>query len=165
MIRKVAMFMGVVLFFNISLSCFPQLIDIEQQAKADAKTNTNKEGWFFLSASTCALGVFAGYQIGSLIDPDWSSGLLGSSPNDAQSNGMCIGPTVGYLSLLISISVIPTHPPTEKLLGKSPEYIQAYTKAYKDETQLTRTKSMFAGIIPGTFFGCLIVYSIFASGN
>ena len=165
MIRKVAIFMVVVLFFNISLSCFPQLIDVQQQAKADAETDTNKDMWFCLGGSTCALGILAGYQIGSLIDPNWTSGLLGSGPNETQSNGMCIGPAVGYLSLLIAISVIPTHPSAERLLGKSPEYIQAYTKAYKDETQWIRTKSMFVGIIPGTFFGCIIVYSILASGN
>ncbi len=164
MTRKVAMFMVVVLFFNISLSCFPQLIDVQQLAKADAETDTNRDMWLFLSGSTCALGILAGYGVGSMIDPNWTSGLLGSSPNDAQCNGMFIGPAVGYLSLLIAISVIPARPSAERLLGKSPEYIQAYTKAYKDETQWIRTKSMYVGIIPGTFFGCLIAYAILTSG-
>ena len=55
----------------------------------------------------------------------------------------------GILAMPICVHLYPhsPSPPPERLLGKSPEYIQAYTQAYKSRTVLLRKIFVTAGSI------------------
>lgn len=51
-------------------------------------------------------------------------------------------------------------PKEEKLIGKSIEYVQAYTETYKSETKAIQTKAAMIGCLGSTLVGCtaFVVY-------
>ena len=53
MTKIVVLLMIGVLFFNISINCFPQTIDPVNQAKADASADMSQSGWFLLRLFCC----------------------------------------------------------------------------------------------------------------
>ena len=167
MTRKIDLFMIGVLFLNITLNGFPQVINVRYAARydaeADAAANTDKTTWFMLGMLAPAACV-AGYAIGTMINPEPPPGYFGYSltpvdANDAQCNSAVIGFAVGCLTLPLAIGFSFKHPPPERLLGKSPEYIQAYTDTYKSQTLLLRSRSAAGGLALGTITGCLLLYA------
>ena len=58
---------------------------------------------------------------------------------------------LGVCAVPIGVQVYPHNAPIppERLLGKSPEYIEAYTHAYKSRTALLRKIFVTAGSIAG----------------
>ena len=79
---------------------------------------------------TTVIGVYLGYQIGSIIDPNWDSSGIFWVPSDAQCVGSLIGGVVGAAVIPISGRVRPVPvPAAEHLLGKPPEYIEVYNEA------------------------------------
>ena len=66
-----------------------------------------------------------------------------------QGLGGIVGLTVGVLTPLVSIYRYQPHPPPKRLIGKSPEYVEFYTHAYKAKTQLLRTKLAAVGAVTG----------------
>ena len=51
-------------------------------------------------------------------------------------------------------------PPAERLLGKSPEWINAYTKAYQSVTTGRRTEATLLGCITGGGILAATVYAL-----
>ena len=56
-------------------------------------------------------------------------------------------------------------PPADRLLGKSPEWINAYTKAYKNTTRLYRTDSSIRGCVVGGVVLGVTIYLLLPSGT
>ncbi len=161
MTRKIALFVIGVLFLNIALNCFSQVIGVQYQAKADAEATVNKSTWFMLG-TLAPTACIAGYAIGTIIDPGPPPVSVGYSltpfdVNDTQCNSAVIGFAVGCLTLPLAIGFSSKHPPPERLLGKSPEYIQAYTDTYKSQTLSLRSRSAAGGLALGTIIGCLLL--------
>ena len=102
--------------------------------------------WFLLG-TMAPLGCLIGYAIGTVIDPKpmqsyhigWD---FGSSPNETQINGACIGGAVGLLMLPVASVLTPAIPVAEHLLGKPSEYVLAYTTAYKRHTYSSRLRGL-----------------------
>ena len=121
MTKIVAIFMIGVLFFNISINCFPQVIDPVNQAKADASADMSQRSWFLLGAFL-PLSPIIGCLAGSAVNNTSSGSLVIGLPNDTQFGGAITLGLTGCLVLPLSISKMPIRPSPEKLLGKSPEY-------------------------------------------
>lgn len=134
-------------------------VEIEAKAAAeqDARSDANKILWFgtgfAVFAIGCPVGGCIGCSVGSIIDPSYFFDTTG------QGVGSLVGLTVGVLTPLIWIYSYQTHPPTERLIGKSPEYVEFYTDAYKAKTQLLRTEWTAVGAATGCglmILGCLL---------
>lgn len=57
-----------------------------------------------------------------------------------------VGCLLGWVGLLISYLVQPS-PPATALMGKSPEYVVAYTEAYKEKMKSLQTKYALVGCL------------------
>ena len=126
-------------------------------AEKDASRDVNKLGWFSAGLATSViigpLAAYAGNVIGAKIDPETGSGLLFF---DAVSDGELIGTFVGFVigvaGPLILIYNYDPDPPSKRLVGKPPEYIDYYTQTYKAKAKSIRKRSATGGCL---FTGCL----------
>ena len=119
-------------------------------AEQDANSDFNNRSWIGIGAGVAAIGcvaTLAGYGIGSALSPDTPSALdfMISLPRDEEMIGCCVGFTVGTLVPFIGIYSYPAHPPAERLVGKSTEYVEHYTAAYSKRTRYLRTRSAMVG--------------------
>ena len=134
-------------------------IEAETAAARDASNDLNKPLWFIMgmSAVGCALiGGRVGARAGSSIDS--GGGGLGFAPlidfSDSEGTGCLIGLTAGALAPLMVTYYYQSNPPPERLLGKSPEYVESYTNAYRTKTRSLRTTWAAAGCASG---GCMLI--------
>ncbi len=117
----------VVLLLSSSLGTVAQQIPAEVQAKQDAKNDVNKFAWFTAGFIGCA----SSWTLLALIDiPDQSLRCLTTVPS--------------FLPIVYAISDSPV-PPTERLLGKSPEYVNVYIDSYRKEVNRQRVLFSVAG--------------------
>ena len=122
-------------------------------AEQDASKDINRFLWFGAGIGACCIaapiGGFAGCLVGELIAPTNSSGLLYFEIGTGATVGFFVGAAVGTLAPLIGISSYKGHPPPERLIGKSPEYVEFYTNAYRAKARSLRTQSAAAGAAIG----------------
>ena len=120
---------------------------VEAQAKADAErdatTDVNRLLWvgvggvYICSIVCCALG------------DAFATGLSGGSGTSSPT-GIDFDPT----SIAIS-------PRPERLIGKSPEYIDVYTDAYKKKVkQLREDSAAIGGIGVACLMGCMVLLMV-----
>ena len=148
--------MYVTLMVVLSIS-MPSLILAEQHqaeniiaiakydAERDVNHDVNKQNWFMAGMVPVCLGS----TITVLV-------------LDTESHEMppveflnCISPLVGPVSALFSSP----SPPTERFIGKSPEYISAYTDTYKSKARSIRMTSASRGVATGcglSIAGCML---------
>ena len=146
MFRVSAFFMATLLLFSTMPVSLAQKHAVQAQAEADASadmSNRSKADWFMLgvwgSTIGCFLGCAGGCFLGGLVP--YSGTQEDFALAGAILLGVCAVPT--------AVFVYPHNvtPPPERLLGKSPEYIEAYTQAYKSRTTLLRKIFVTAGSI------------------
>lgn len=116
-------------------------------AEQDASRDVNKLLWFSAGAGGVAiigpLGAYAGnVVIGKIIDP---------------FSGVLAGFVVGATGSLFFIDNYDPDPPSERLVGKSPEYVDYYTKTYKSKAKSIRKRSATVGCL---FGGCLLGFIV-----
>ena len=157
MLRIPTFFMATLLLFSTLPVSFARQNSIQTQAKADANadmSDRSKAMWFLLgglgSTAGCLLGCAGGCLLGARLDP--SGGFGDFSVPTAPSQVSCaVGAAIllGVLAVPIGVHMYPHNamPPPDRLLGKSPEYIEAYTHAYKSRTVLLRKIFVTAGSI------------------
>jgi len=84
--------------------------------------------------------------------------MAGEQAARANTNGMlwmaigCVGSWIGILAAYIYAP----SPPTTQLLGKSPEYVAAYTDAYKETAKKVQTGKVWTGCITSA-----VLYTVF----
>ena len=119
----------------------------EVQAKRDAEADVNKLLWTgvgFAAPFGVMLTTVAGRVIGHAFSPETSgSGFYGLS--DGAACGVCVGMTFGFLVPIRAVNSYKLTPPPERLLGKSPQYIDVYTDVYKTRTRQLRRRYTAAG--------------------
>ncbi len=76
---------------------------------------------------------------------------------DVTENSACWLAAYVLAPTAVAIINVPT-PPTDRLLGKSPEWVNAYTKAYKNTMRLYRADSSIRGCILGGVVLLAMVY-------
>ncbi len=148
-----------------------QNASIQKQAKyaaeKDAIQETNKLVWFATGLGCCATTTscaLVGCFIGGSINPPpivedsgdiflYDTTQIGDSSNPFEDGsldeGCIIGSLFGCLIPLIGLYNYKINPSPEKLIGKSPEYIEQYTKTYKNKKRLIRRNMAITGFSTG----------------
>ena len=154
MSRIPAFLMATLLLFSIMPVSLAQQNSMQAQAEADAHKDVNrdmKESLWFLSglvsSSVCCAGGGVGFFVGGLILGDFDI-----FPGEGPAVGSCViasGILCGVLTVPTAIFIYPhkPSPPLERLLGKSPEYIEVYLQAYRSKTISLRKRWVTAGSI------------------
>ncbi len=114
-------FLMVVLLLSSSLATLAQQIPAEVQAKRDAKNDVNKFAWITGGFIGCA----AGGTVITLLDKKYIA------PRDPLVEAWSVplsifGATVSTCSPFVYAISASSAPPTERLLGKSSEYVNVY---------------------------------------
>ena len=140
---------------------------IEATAIRDATTDTTWGYWLTYGVVGCCLGTIlggvVGYSTGSIINSEWedSGGIYSFyGPNDAQVIGCILGALiVGSIGPTITAYNHTPTPPADRLLGKSPEYIETYTKVYQKTARIQQALKATAGSlgIPAAIIVIVIV--------
>ena len=142
MFRISVFLMAILLIFSTMPVSLAQQDAVQAQAKADAKADMSDGSeamWFLLgglgSTAGCLLGCAGGCLLGATLDPSGGSDiLLIPAPSQAGcAAGIAI--LLGGLAVPIGVHMYPHNamPPSERLLGKSPEYVEAYTQITRNE--------------------------------
>ena len=121
----------------------------EMDAKRDAETDTNKSSWACLGSAICLSGILGG-AVGSTRPQSFSEGR-GQLVSDQQSNGFGIGIAAGCLIPGVVAYTYKLKPLPERLIGKSPEYVDFYTSVYRTRAIQLRTRWTAVGF---TLAGC-----------
>ena len=63
----------------------------------------------------------------------------------------CLGICLGTLptAVIVSSNFVSVSPPTERLMGKSPEYVSVYVKTYTTQVKRKRLKNTIGGSVVG----------------
>ena len=147
-----AFFMATLLLSSTMPVSFAQQNSIQTQAKADAHKDVNRdmrESLWFLSGlvgssagaiSGCASGGLVGFLIEDFLSDDVPA------VDSCSIGGILL---FGVLAAPICVHLYPhsPRPPPEPLLGKTPEYVAAYTQAYRSKSISLRRRWVTAGSI------------------
>ena len=146
MFRISVFFMVTLLLFStMPVSLAEQQGTVQAQAEADASADMSKDKWFVLGAAGSTVGCLLGGLGGSLL-----GGAFSNESRNSQEDCILAGAVLlGVCAVPITVFGYPHNvtPPPKRLLGKSPEYIEAYTHAYKSRTVLLRKIFVTAGSI------------------
>ena len=121
--------------------------DAERQAKQDAEADLNKLLWIGTGFAVPLLPIL-GLLVGSLGPQSVSSGDMFSCQQGC-------GFFVGCLVPLTLIRRYQPTPPSERFIGKSPEYVDAYTDAYKTRTRSRRIHYTATGV--ASYMGIVVI--------
>lgn len=162
-------FLVAMLIFGSPFSTFAQqdavMLEAKAAAEKDAKHDVNKLAWFTTGLVRGTLigfgGAIGGCIIGAAIDPPDEAGFLYFSVSDGQMLGTLVGLVGGASIPLFRAHRYKINLPPERFIGKSPEYIDHYTDAYRKKARSIRKRTTAAGIIAP---GCLIGLAILAGG-
>lgn len=156
MFRISAFFMATLLLFSTMLVSLAQQHDSAQaQAKANAHRDVNRDMreslWFLAgvvgssagAVTGCASGFLGGYLVGDF------NGILPDDIPTIEGCGIAGILLFGILATPICVHLYPhsPRPPPERLLGKAPEYVAAYTQAYRSKAISLRKRWVTAGSI------------------
>ena len=141
-------FLMIVLIFSQPFIIIAQQNSVEVQAKIDAErdatTDVNRLLWVGVggivvcSIVCCALG------------DTFATALSGGSSASSPAGIDFFDPT--------SVAISP-HP--ERLIGKSPEYIDVYTDAYKKKVrQLREDSAVIGGVGIACLMGCMVILMV-----
>ena len=115
--------------------------------KRDASNDVNERTWCLRGCGSSIIGMFSGGAVAFLasqvgFNEDVQVGIFG-----------VIAPITAIGVARYWVYNAPDHPPPERLLGKSPRYIQVYTDAYKAEIRSHRLLWAVGGILGVTAVG------------
>ena len=146
MFRVATCLMTTLLFFSTMPVSLAQQNAVRAQAKADASADMSKDKWFVLGTAGSTVGCLLGCIGGSVLGRTAFSNESRNSQMDFALAGAVL---LGVCAVPIGVQMYPhtVTPPPERLLGKSPEYIEAYTHAYASRTVLLRKIFVTTGSI------------------
>ena len=156
MSRTPALFMVTLLLVSMIPVSFAQENLTEAQATADAHRDVNqdmKESLWFMSGLVGSSVGFAAGGIGAclsglIIDFNPDTSCIYAVSDDPMTSCSIAGAIFcGALVVPAAVFIYPhkPSPPLERLLGKSPEYIDAYLHAYRSKTISLRKRMVTAG--------------------
>ncbi len=137
-------------------------------AEQDASGDINKLLWFGAGVGVCCIGGtiggLTGALVGDLIAPPADTGLGSLAPllgfGDGAAVGCLVGVVAGVSIPFIGIHSYQANPPAERLLGKSPKYVEFYTDTYKSKTRSLRggwAAAGFGGVVGGLLLSWLLL--------
>lgn len=148
-----------ILFF---ISVVPIVAQTDEITEARIAGENDAEGfkwkWFaagYVNSNTSVLVILL---VDSLDRNYLKSGISYMNP------ACCLAMWGAYLSLPTAVATIhsPT-PPPDRLLGRSPEWINAYTKSYKNTMRSRKAVSSGVGCLAGGAVLSAIIYAFFVT--
>ena len=122
-----------------------------KDAERDATSKANRMAWLgtgsVIVVGGAVIGAIVGLIGGTIVNPEDAGGGIMILPNNEQAAGAGIGAIVGIIAPLVGINFTGVKVPSQQLVGKSPEYVVAYTEAYKQKARSERTKMTIAGAV------------------
>ena len=161
MFRVSAVLMTTLLLFSIMPVSLAQQQTAKAEAEADASADMSKDKWFMLgvmgSTAGCPLGCVGGSLLGKTI-------FSNESGNSQMNCALAGSVLLGVCAVPIGVQIYPHNvmPPPERLLGKSPEYIEAYTHTYKSRAGLLRKIFVTAGSITSNLGVMTMIMTLYA---
>ena len=131
----------------------PTTLEIKVTAEQDASNDFNDFLWFSVGLGVSYIGGVGGGFAGGII------GDGGFLQDDA--SGFVVGAIAGIVASLIAIYKSSVHVPPWRLIGKSPEYVELYTEAYRRKMRRLQTVQAAAGTVAGCalpIIGCLVIF-------
>ena len=168
MFRISAFLMATLLLFSTTPISFAQLDTVQAQAEADANADMSdmaKTMLFTLGAlgstAGCLIGCVGGCLLGTRVDG--GADVLFSPAEMGCAAGCAI--LLGAFAMPIIVDLYPHNPtpPPERLLGKSPEYVEAYTQIYTSKITSLRKRLVTTGSITGNIGVILATLLTYAS--
>jgi len=154
MFRISAFLMATLLILSTTPVSFAQQNSVQAQAEADANSDmsdTAKAMLFMLgglgSTAGCLIGCVGGCLLGTRMDGGVDVFFSPSEMGCAAASAILLG----AFAMPLGVDLYPHNvtPPPERLLGKSPEYIEAYTQIYTSKITSLRKRLVIAGSIAG----------------
>ena len=172
MFRKIAMLM--LLFVNIffRLAFAQEELSVQEQEKADAIqkgkvdaiADISKPTWFIVGACVPPAAALVGMTMGAALAPPTANVSVRESDYFGHScltaSGSCstggVGPglvigAMGGILIPLSIANSKAKTPPERLLGKSPEYVDAYSTTYVKQVKGIRVQWLATGCLASSF--------------
>lgn len=172
MFRISVLLMAILLILSTTPVSFAQQNSVQAQAEADANSDMSdmsKAMWVMLgglsSTAGCLLGCVGGCVVGARLNPYGGSHIL-FIPVPEQAGCAAAGAILlGALAVPMGVHMYPHNapPPPERLLGKSPEYIEGYTQIYKSKTASLRKTLVTRGSIAGNVGFALAMLLLYTS--
>lgn len=163
------------LLFNAMPVSLAQQNLMQAQAKADAhrdiKRDMRESLWFTsgLASSSvgCAAGGAGGFLSALLIGGRSDTNCISFISDDPLESCTFAGAILcGVLTVPAAIFIYPHHPnpPLKRVLGKPPEYIEAYLQSYRSKAISLRKKWVTAGSLTANLgIGALLLQDIIAN--
>ena len=151
---QILSFLMAALMFNAPFITLAQQNPVQTEAIAaaerDASNDTNKRSTRMTAVCVGgAIGGLIGCLVGTALSSADPQPTLGFAPLlDFDERPIILGSIGCAVGALISLGVThnsPSSPSPKRLLGKSPEYVEFYTDAYRTKTRSLRTKLAAAG--------------------
>ena len=111
-----------------------------------------------LAVGGAIIGAIGGCIGGTIVNSESGGGGVMILPNDEQMAGVGIGAIIGIIAPLVGMNFTGVKVPSQRLVGKSPEYVEAYTEAYKKKVRSEKAKLTLAGAA-----GTLLVAGIYSA--
>ena len=125
------------------------ILEVKAAAEQDARRDVKKLVWFgagLVGASLIFVEASRGCLIGGEIDPPSNPSLLYvATPSESQIIGTLVGAVVGASIPPTLIYIYKPNLPPERFIGKSPEYIDQYTDAYRKKSRSIRMGAAYPG--------------------
>ena len=164
-LRILSVFLAALLIFSIPfMTASVEAEDAKNDAQKDVN-NIKELKWFAASCLGSTLP-FIGALVLNNVATDYNSqhNITSCLSDDDLYTICCSLYGVGaFLPTVYALFHSPV-PPADRLLGKSPDYISAYTDAYRRDVKLRRVALSAVGCIAGTPIGIGII-SILAHGG
>lgn len=110
-------------------------------ARIDARANTSKLLWFSMGCVSATIGMY----------------LMILGYENSSTASLIVGTVIaGAPEMMIPFGNAP--PPTDRLIGKSPEFVEVYVFSYKEEKKNLKGWSVVGGLL-GIGVGMLIAVS------
>lgn len=161
---SIGLLIAIIAFFRYSDALAQQASDsvlAVLDAQRDAKADVNDTLWTvvgLISASSCTMtGIATGIYIGIPPTSQYHDDAGAFIPVDKVIEGGCIGSIVGWSVPLIPISTYKLKPSPQRLIGKSPEYVNRYTETYMSKVRQLRILSAAKGACAGCFLVTMFV--------
>ena len=154
------------LFFIIAVGAEPNIIKADTQAKRDAENDAkldNKLKWF---GAGCLGGVLPFIVLDAILIADYTD-VISHNTFDPYTLDACILSLLGAGAILPTGYVVLHTPilPADRLLGKSPNYVDAYTRYYRKQVKSERILLSASGCLSGMLVGVFTVAALSGHGS
>lgn len=154
------------LFFIIAVGAEPNIINGDTQAKRDAENDAkldNKLKWF---GAGCLGGILPFIVLDAIILADYTD-VISDNTFAPHTLDTCMFSLLGAGAILPTGYAVLHTPilPADRLLGKSPNYVDAYARYYRKQVKGERILLSASGCLSGMLAGVFTIAALSGHGS